>query len=60
MLAFLLEENDSSEAEVLLEMEAQAQEATAAGFPVAEHLRAQISELQCRRHRSLSPPELTA
>ena len=40
-------QNDSSEAEVLLEMEAQAQDTTAPA--VAEHLRAQISELQCRR-----------
>eukprot|EP00435_Cladocopium_sp_Y103_P073772 s15_g45.t1 len=58
MLSFLLEENDSSEAEVLLEMEAQAHEATCPA--VAHHLRAQISELQGRRPRSLSPPELTA
>lgn len=58
MLSFLLEENDSSEAEVLLEMEAQVQEATCPA--VAHHLRAQISELQGRRPRSLSPPELTA
>ena len=58
MLAFLLEESDSSEAEVLLEMEAQAQETTSPA--VAAHLRAQISELQGRRQRSLSPPELTA
>lgn len=59
MLAFLLEDNDSSEAEVLLELEAQAQESTAPA--VARHLRHQISELQGRHQgRSLSPPELTA
>ncbi|CAK9112804.1 unnamed protein product [Durusdinium trenchii] len=58
MLAFLMEENDSSEAEVLLEMEAQVHETSSPA--VAARLRAQISELQCRRPRSLSPPELTA
>ncbi|CAJ1375367.1 unnamed protein product [Effrenium voratum] len=58
MLAFLLEEGDSSEAEVLLEMEAQAQES--ASPAIAAHLRAQITELQGRRQRSVSPPELTA
>ncbi|CAE7308616.1 alkbh6 [Symbiodinium natans] len=55
MLAFLLEEADSSEAEVLLEMEAQLQEPKAP--VVAAHLRAQIAELQGRKQRSLSPPE---
>ncbi|CAE7901587.1 hypothetical protein AK812_SmicGene3711 [Symbiodinium microadriaticum] len=54
MLAFLLEEADSSEAEVLLEMEAQLQEPKAP--LVAAHLRAQIAELQGRQ-RSLSPPD---
>lgn len=55
MLAFLLEEADSSEAEVLLEMEAQLQEPKAP--LVAAHLRAQIAELQGRKQRSLSPPD---
>jgi len=55
MLAFLLEEADSSEAEVLLEMEAQLQEPK--GSLVAAQLRAQIAELQGRKQRSLSPPD---
>eukprot|EP00931_Biecheleriopsis_adriatica_P026439 TRINITY_DN16096_c0_g2_i1.p1 TRINITY_DN16096_c0_g2~~TRINITY_DN16096_c0_g2_i1.p1 ORF type:complete len:666 (+),score=164.91 TRINITY_DN16096_c0_g2_i1:161-2158(+) len=57
MLTFLLEEVDSSEAEVLLELEAQQHQKHPV---VAARLRAQISELTARRRRSRSPPELTS
>mmetsp|Transcript_6690 Transcript_6690/g.11928 ORF Transcript_6690/g.11928 Transcript_6690/m.11928 type:complete len:282 (-) Transcript_6690:45-890(-) len=60
MLTFLLEEADASEAEVLLEMEAQQRQQKQP--VVAARLRAQIEEVLARgrRRRSLSPPELTS
>lgn len=54
MLAFLLEESDAAEAEVLLEMEAHQRQAKQPA--VAARLRAQLEELAARsKRRSMSP-----